>query len=294
MPETDFPDFYGSQKQRVDDALERILPDGSTSELVDAMRYSVLGGGKRLRGVLVLETRRTGLGEPDDTGPGDRLAGVVELIHAYSLVHDDLPAMDDDDMRRGQPACHVEYGEDIAILCGNALLNLAYETINEIDDPKILNPAFDRVSWAAGYSQLLDGQYRDLRYETRKPSPDEVLEMYTRKTGALIGLSLELGAISAGLDLERRKAFRNIGTNLGVAFQIRDDLLELEGGEKLGKNTDSDRDSEKWTYARLVGEQEARDRARTLTRTSRRELETLDLETERISELAEFLIKRSY
>lgn len=290
----DFPDFYQSQKNRVDDALNRLLPEAGVSELVEAMRYSVLGGGKRIRGVLVLEAERSGLGGDSRTDGGELLAAVVELIHAYSLVHDDLPAMDDDDVRRGQPACHKAFGEDIAILAGNGLLNLAYRTLGELDEPDVRDRALKRISDAAGDEHLLEGQARDLKYETEKPEARDVLDMYTRKTGALLGLSLELGAISAGLPGDQQLLLRNIGIDLGAAFQIHDDLLEMEGGEGLGKSTDSDRRSEKWTYPRVVGETRARDRAQKLIDESLDRLEELDLDTHRLSELAEFLIERSY
>ncbi|MFB6346746.1 MAG: polyprenyl synthetase family protein, partial [bacterium] len=171
----------------------------------------------------------------------------------------------------------------------------AYATLSDVDEPTIRSRSLDRISEAAGSEELLVGQHRDLQYENADPSADQVLRMYRRKTGALLGLAMELGAISAELPLEQSRTYRDLGTDLGVAFQIQDDLLEEDKQtETLGKSTGSDQTSNKRTYPRLVGTTEARRKAEVLINRSRQKLEELTLDTERIIRLADFIIERTY
>lgn len=289
-----FPDFFKQQRGRVERTLTEILPPRNRSRLAEAMRYSTLGGGKRVRGVLLLETARVANSTPG-TAP-EPLSAAIELIHAYTLVHDDLPAMDDDDVRRGQPACHRQFDEATAILTGNALLSLAYRTFADLkmkDDSLAL--LIRRVSDRVGHHGLLEGQSLDLQFEGTKPSEDDILEMYGKKTGSLMALSMELGAIVAGIDRSTREELREVGRKLGVGFQVRDDLLEREkNSDKLGKGSRSDRRQRKSTLAGVFGTAKARQTACRYVEDARKQLNNLPYETDRLVRLAEFLIKREY
>jgi geranylgeranyl pyrophosphate synthase len=294
MSDGSFPDFYEEQKDRVDDALDAGLPPADENYLAEVMRYSVLGGGKRIRGILVLEAAR--LGEPVERDVAETLSAVVELVHTYTLVHDDLPAMDDDDVRRGQPACHEKYDEATAILCGNALLSRAFELTGGLGDSfKDVGPLIRKVASVMGYDGVLDGQVRDLDLEGDEPEEDEILEMYERKTGYLIGLALELGAIAGTLDRKAREDLRNVGRTLGRAFQIQDDLLEHEGSsEQLGKDAGSDASRHKSTLVEHLGPEQARNRADRYVQTGRETLQDLPHDTTRLETLADFLVERNY
>ncbi len=294
MTPGNFPSFYGEQRDRVNQALDRILPPENESRLTEAMRYSTLGGGKRVRGVLVLEAAR--LGSNPENSLADTVAGAIELLHTYTLVHDDLPAMDDDEMRRGQPACHKKYDEATAILCGNALLTRAFELLGEeidTDDGKLVS-LLGQTGTVMGWSGILEGQQRDLDYEGSDSSEDEIVKMYEKKTGYLIGLALEYGAIAGGLNEKQHERLRTTGRTLGVAFQIRDDLLELdEDVDRIGKESGSDRRQEKQTLAAVTDPEVAREQARKLVDQGRTLLDEFPYDTSRLESLADFLIARS-
>jgi geranylgeranyl diphosphate synthase type II len=265
-----------AHRRRVEDALAAALPDaepgrgGCPERLASAMRYSVLGGGKRLRSVLCLMAS-----EACGAAWGEAIAPAValELIHTYSLIHDDLPAMDDDDLRRGRPTCHKAFDEATAILAGDGLLTLAFELVAKGVRPAASAAECVRLlAEAAGPSGMVGGQMADLQAEERSAegadgSADELEAIHRRKTGALLRAPLEMGAVVAGASAEEREALAAYGRAVGLAFQIVDDLLDVVGEEaKLGKRVGKDSGHGKWTYPRFLGIEGSRDRARQLAR----------------------------
>jgi geranylgeranyl diphosphate synthase type II len=258
-------------RRQVDEALDRYLPvptdDPSApcpSRLAEAMRYSTLAGGKRLRPVLCLLAA--------EACGGDRLsalpaAAALEMVHTYSLVHDDLPAMDDDDLRRGRPTCHRAFDEATAVLAGDGLLTLAFEVIaREMRPAEAAAACVLTLAEAAGPAGMVGGQMADLQAEERTDATVSALEhIHRRKTGALLRAALRMGAIAAGAPGETLDALDRYGRAVGLAFQIVDDLLDVEGDEaKLGKRVNKDSGLGKWTYPGLLGLEGSRARARQL------------------------------
>lgn len=224
------------------------------ADLYDAMQYSLLAGGKRLRPVLLLETCRMCGGEVDQVLP---FACAIEMLHTYSLIHDDLPAMDNDDLRRGRPTNHKVYGEATAILAGDALLTAAFETMLEQGGtlpPERVLAAAACLGRAAGARGMVGGQALDMAGEGHALSLSEVEELQRLKTGALIAAAVEMGCILAGGSAEDRAAVVRYAQKLGLAFQIRDDMLDVSGDEQtLGKPIGSDAENEKTTFVTLKG-----------------------------------------
>lgn len=273
-------------KPRIDQALDALLAPspGCPANLLEAMRYSALAPGKRTRPALVLlaaEAVAEKLGLPSAAMNPVPAACAIEMVHVYSLVHDDLPAMDDDDLRRGQPTCHKKFGEAMAILVGDALLTLAFETIAKNYPGNLAGPCCLELARAAGPSGMVGGQVADLAAEGRimdaaAPTTLEGLEaLHRRKTGQLIVASLRLGALvgSGRPDLpETRKCLDDLttfGESLGLAFQIIDDLLDVAGSaEKTGKKVGKDAARGKLTYPRLLGINESWNRADRLSKES--------------------------
>ena len=247
----------------LDAALPR--PDGPQARLHEAMRYSVLGGGKRLRAFLVRSGAR--LAGADDGG-ALRVAAAIEMIHGYSLVHDDLPAMDDDDLRRGKPSCHVAFDEATAILAGDALLTLAFELAADPEvhpDPSVRCEIVRAMAAAAGGGGMVGGQMIDLAAERGGADHDLIVTLERMKTGAIIAFSCEAGAILAGRDAGFRRALREFGYDVGLAFQIIDDVLDVVGDEAaLGKTVGKDAAAGKATFVGTLGVEGARREAGTL------------------------------
>ncbi len=255
--------LYANQ---VNDALRerlRFRPDCEQIIVVDAMRYSLLDAGKRIRAALVLEFGRLcGASRESATA----LACAVEMVHAYSLIHDDLPCMDDDDFRRGKPSCHKAFGEANALLAGDALLTLAFETAASASlDAELTVEAVKALAKAAGVQGMVGGQVIDLAYEGRE-IPLAVLDtLYALKTGALLRVSAHLGCLAGNAGRELQEAADGYARAYGLAFQITDDILDIVGdAAKLGKPVGSDAENQKTTYAVLVGVEQARQRAREL------------------------------
>jgi len=255
---------------RADQALARSLPaeDRSPAELHRAMRYAVLGGGKRLRPLLVYAAGHA-LGED---GPAlDGAACAVELIHAYSLVHDDLPAMDDDDMRRGRPTCHVVFGEAMAILAGDALQALAFELLanDGQTDPARCLAMLRSLGRACGAEGMAGGQALDLGAVGGKLSLAELEHMHACKTGALIRASVRLGALAAAADEATLDALDRYAHAVGLAFQVRDDILDVEGESAvIGKTAGKDAADDKPTFPSIIGLDASRARLDELTATA--------------------------
>jgi geranylgeranyl pyrophosphate synthase len=283
---------------RIEQVLDRCLtlPDAGDARLREGMRYSVLGGGKRLRPVLVYATGEA-LGAALDQL--DIPAASVELVHVYSLVHDDLPAMDNDDLRRGRPTCHRAFDEATAILVGDALQALAFDVLAHDPHAKVGAQArlemIRILAHASGTSGMAGGQAIDLASVGRTLTPEGVENMHRRKTGALIQCSVLLGACAAGLEPgPKLEALRRFGADIGLAFQIQDDILDIEGETAvIGKSAGADVARNKPTYPSTVGLSAARARARALCEGAIESLAPLGSAATALADLARFVVNRS-
>jgi geranylgeranyl diphosphate synthase type II len=278
---------------RVDAYLEglRFAGEPATDRLEEAMRYSLLAGGKRIRPVLVLATAEALGGDPDEVLP---LAAAIEMIHTYSLIHDDLPAMDDDELRRGQPTCHVAYGEDVAILAGDGLFAeaLSLALTEQRGDPAGVLAATREIVAAAGVHGMVGGQYLDV---TAGPHVDVegLRHLHELKTGALIAASVGCVLSLGGLDGPGTIPFRRFAAELGVLFQIVDDILDVTGDEaELGKPRGSDERHGKATYVSVLGLERARELARESHGKARAALAEADGETEKLGRIADYILTR--
>ena len=262
--------------------------------LKSSICYALTTGGKRLRPILsMLGARISGANEDEVKN----FAVAVELIHTYSLVHDDLPSMDNDELRRGKPTVHVKFGESIAVLTGDALLNLAYETASQAFDLEPGNPtvgkAFQILSAKTGMTGMIGGQSVDVEYVDRPLSAEQLQFIYELKTGALIEASMMIGAVLAGADADTVEKVGQIGQNVGMAFQIQDDILDVTGDEAvLGKPTKSDEKNHKITYVSVKGLDQARKDVERYSKEAVRLLEELPCENEFLHELILNLISR--
>ena len=274
------------------DALLPMVP-GDESILLEAMRYAALGGGKRLRGFLAVEVASL-FGA--DRKAALRVAASVELLHAYSLVHDDLPSMDDDDLRRGRPSTHRQFDEAIAILAGDALQTRAFEILLEDEtssDATIRSNLALALARASGAAGMVGGQVIDIRGEGRALPLDEVRRLHALKTGALIRYAAESGAILAGVTDDRRNAIVAYGQNLGTAFQVADDVLDTTASaEELGKTAGKDEASGKSTYVSLLGIDGARAEARRLSDQAREALSSFGAQAAALRALADYVVER--
>ncbi len=284
--------------ERAELALERNLPpaDHSPTELHRAMRYAVLGGGKRLRPMLVYAAAHA-LGED---GPAlDAAACTVELIHAYSLVHDDLPAMDDDALRRGRPTCHVVFGEAMAILAGDALQALAFELLADGHAgqaaPSIHIEMLRTLGRACGAEGMAGGQALDLAAVGQRLTLAELEHMHACKTGALIRASVRLGALLAGADTAALQALDGYAHAVGLAFQVRDDILDVEGESAvLGKTAGKDAAADKPTFPSIIGLDASRARLAELIDTAREAITPWGVKGRLLHELALYAAHRTY
>jgi geranylgeranyl diphosphate synthase, type II len=253
---TDARDFIDSCRSLIDSQLDRLIPKESEppERVHSAIRWSVFAGGKRFRPALLLATGRTFGAKADDLM---RAACALEMIHTYSLIHDDLPSMDNDELRRGRPTCHIKFGEATAILAGDALQSLAFQTIAEDErlSPDLRVQLVAEIARAAGTPEgMVAGQAHDLDAESRDVSNAELERIHHHKTGALIRAAARCGGMIAGVDESELKAIADYGTNLGLLFQITDDLLDVVAtAEDLGKTPGKDARSRKATYPALYG-----------------------------------------
>ncbi len=296
MPELpELPDFYQEQYARVNRAIDQWLPQpGKDPEkLVEGMRYAVLNGGKRLRGVLVLEAGKISGAKPAVV---EGIAAAVELIHAYSLVHDDLPAMDDDDYRRGQPSVHKKYNEGLAILVGDALLTEAFGLLTRLFVKQRVSGGLEILSElteAIGYAGLIGGQVLDLDGPISGDGLEELDQIHRWKTGALITVSLTAGARAGQVSDRLLQVLTKFGQSIGLAFQIKDDLLDVTADfATLGKQIGADEREDKLTYPRLLGIEKSQVRAEKLVETAVELLEETTAGGERLAALARFIIER--
>ena len=290
--------FLESRRHEVDVALDALLPqaEGPAGRLGEAMRYAVFGGGKRFRPILALATCEAFHGESDAVRDA---AAALELIHTYSLVHDDLPAMDDDALRRGRPTLHRAFGEAEAILAGDALLTLAFEVL-------ATRPSGDQagarraaacaiVARAAGLAGMVGGQIADLEAERSTPALPAIEWIHRHKTGALLAASAELGALHAGAPAEACAAMRRYGRALGLAFQIADDVLDrTSSAEALGKTPGKDEKRGKATYPSLLGVDASRGEAKRLVEEALAFLPAAVQDRGILEALARYVVDRSH
>lgn len=280
----------------INSKLDSFVPGCTYGEPVvcDAMKYSLGIGGKRIRPVLLLEFCRACGGDVNKALP---FAVALEMIHTYSLIHDDLPCMDNDDMRRGMPSCHIRYGEEYALLAGDGLLTRAFGVIAQSDiakeRPECAIKAVSLLSELSGVEGMIGGQTVDLKNEGRKASLETLEIMDSLKTGALIVAAGKLGCLAAGADDEKTEAAAVFCKKIGHAFQIVDDILDVEGDEKeLGKPVGSDGESDKSTYVSLLGPEKSKEYANRLTNEAVAALDVFGKEAELLKEIAAMLIER--
>ncbi|BBM86019.1 polyprenyl synthetase family protein [Candidatus Uabimicrobium amorphum] len=261
----EYPQLITKTRTELEEFLSNAIPQQQTNTelLLDAMRYSVLGGGKRLRGIITIAICRLLGGEDANCFP---TASAIEIIHAYSLVHDDLPAMDNDDYRRGKLSTHKKYGEDMGILAGDALLTYAFWIIaSKTKDKSIVPQLVEDVSFFSGLGGMVAGQVNDIKNENKEISFELLNYIHRHKTGALISLAAKCGATCAKASESRVKSLESFGAKIGLAFQIMDDILDVTStSEKMGKKVGKDSDKGKNTYPKFLGVEESRKHAEKL------------------------------
>ena len=286
---SEFESLLGSYQKRINQTLEGLLPSDD-SILSEAMRYSVLNGGKRLRPILVYLSSELGEANRDSI---DTLAGSIELIHCYSLIHDDLPSMDDDDLRRGNPTTHKKYDEATAILAGDALQPLAFELISNLDTSDYNKITIvNCLANACGYSGMVGGQIKDIHSKEINTVQDLDI-MHSQKTGRLIQASLETSGILSGLDQKDIEALSKYGEKIGLAFQIQDDIIDIESPSSIsGKDQGSDINQNKITYPSIVGLEESRTRARELASEAKEMLHLSHKNADNLHKLADYIVQR--
>jgi len=279
----------------IDRALEKLLPAPTQrpESIHQAMRHSVFAGGKRLRPILCMEGARMISGKLPE-GIED-LGSALEMLHTYSLIHDDLPALDNDDLRRGKPTCHVVYGEAIAILAGDALQTRAYEVLARMKcPPEAKIRIIEEIAHATGTVEgMIGGQVKDLEAERRRPDAEALEYIHRSKTGALITASLSTGGIYAGGSYAEVQRLRDFGRCIGLAFQIVDDVLDVtQSSEQLGKTAGKDTASEKATYPALFGVEESLRKADSLVISGCNALDSFGHRAATLKDLAHYLVQR--
>ena len=290
----DLNQFLNTRTEAVNRALDKFLPSEKTKPVTihKAMRYSLFAGGKRMRPAVLLAAAAACGGKESDAIP---LACAVECIHTYSLIHDDLPAMDNDDFRRGKPTNHKVFGEGIAVLAGDALLTQAFEIAAQARGwPRYSHRDLVlEIAKASGSLQLVGGQVADLEGENRKLSVNELRYIHERKTSALLCCSVRLGGMSANCTAAQLKALTDFGYNVGLAFQVIDDILDVtQTSEQLGKTAGKDVKSQKSTYPAIVGLEKSRKIATQLTDNAFAALKIFKGRAVALEALAEYLLKR--
>lgn len=292
----DLKPYLISRRKEVDRALDRFLPAESTppATIHKAMRYSLLAGGKRLRPILCLAAAEACGGEINAALP---LACALECIHTYSLIHDDLPSMDNDDLRRGRPTCHKVFGEGIAILAGDALLTIAFEIAAHAKATKRYDhqTIFREIAVAAGSQKLIAGQVADLEAEGRRINRAQLRYIHENKTAAVLSTSVRLGAMAANATARQLSAITAFGRSLGLAFQVIDDILDVtQTSEQLGKSAGKDVAAKKATYPAVIGLEKSRKEAKRLTLEAHRALKSLGKRATVLRALADYLLEREY
>jgi geranylgeranyl diphosphate synthase type II len=294
IPIQDIISHYSAQ---VDAQLDAMLPQasGPAEPLFAAMRYSIFNGGKRLRPALCFAAADAVRGSDTNTA---KVAAALEMIHAYSLIHDDLPAMDDDDLRRGKPTCHIQFDEATAILAGDGLQSLAFQQLCELSElsPTIVIELVAMLSRLGGCGGMVAGQAIDLAATGSVLELDALKVMHAHKTGALIEASVLMGAMATGqASREQLNALREFARAIGLAFQIQDDILDVESStEQMGKQQGSDATNLKSTYTSILGLEQARSEAAKLFDQSMQTLESFGEKADPLRAIAAFIVKRNH
>ena len=290
-------EFLKEYIEYIENEIDRLFPpisDCGYSKVCDAARYSLTLGGKRIRPIIVLEFCKLLGGKKEDA---INFAVALEMIHTYSLIHDDLPCMDNDDMRRGKPSCHIKFQEDTALLAGDTLLTEAFGVMSKADIPsERIVKAVEFLSGLSGLHGMIGGQVLDLQFETEKPDSKQLIDMYSRKTSGLLIAASTLGCIAAGnFDNETLENAKNYGKDLGIAFQIIDDILDCTADEKLlGKPVGSDDKNDKTTFVSIYGIEKSRNIAKKYTNSAIKALSSFCGDKENLLALTEYLLKRKY
>jgi geranylgeranyl diphosphate synthase type II len=289
--------YLVARQKLIDRALDRYLPKANTKPVTlhKAMRYSLFAGGKRLRPILCVAAAEACRGKIENALP---LACALECIHTYSLVHDDLPSMDNDDFRRGRPTCHRVFGDGIAILAGDALLTIAFEIVSKATPSRRydMTALLREIAVAAGSQQLIAGQVADLEAEGKRVKRQQLQFIHKNKTAAILKTSVRLGAMSTNATTAELSAISRFGERLGLAFQIIDDILDVtQTSEVLGKSAGKDVAAKKATYPAVIGLQKSRAEARRLTRQAHDALSMFSSsDAEPLHVLANYLLEREY
>lgn len=295
----DLKKYLDQKRERIDEALNQYLPAETEypQTIHEAMRYSVFAGGKRLRPILVIAAAEVVGGRAEKVLP---TACAIELIHTFSLIHDDLPAIDNDDYRRGKLTCHKVFGEDMAILAGDGLLTHAFQLLAQNSEIKTINKevmplVIKEVAAAIGTLGLIAGEVVDIQSEGKEIDLPRLEYIHSHKTGALIAISLKVGAMLVDAPQEEIEALFQYGKLIGLAFQIVDDILNVEGDEvQLGKPVGSDLRQKKATYPALFGIEESRQKARRLVEEAKKELEIFGEKGDILRLLADFIVERTF
>ncbi len=293
----DLRSYLNDVRGSVDQMLQRYLRTPSpATRVVQAMTHSVMAGGKRLRPVLCIAAAETVGGDRDGVLP---IACALEFIHTYSLIHDDLPAMDDDDTRRGKPTCHVQFDEATAILAGDALLTLAFEILGSAgsqcasDQQRHWLMAIARIASAAGFSGMIEGQMRDMAFEGTSISKDALESLHRLKTGKMIEASVGTGAMVSGASRHQQLVLQTYAQNIGLAFQVADDILNVKGDpQRMGKSTGTDQIRGKNTYPSQLGLSAAETFAGQLVDNALKALEAFDNRADSLRAIARYVIER--
>jgi geranylgeranyl diphosphate synthase, type II len=288
--------YLKSQQTKTDRALDRYLPKATVppATIHRAMRYSLFAGGKRLRPILCLAAAEACGGKMQAAMP---LACALECIHTYSLVHDDLPSMDNDDFRRGRPTCHKVFGDGIAVLAGDALLTIAFEIASQAHESARydVREMIQELSAAASSRKLIAGQVADLEAEGKKVTRAQLRYIHENKTAAILTAAVRLGAMSANASAKQLVAITKFGRALGLAFQVIDDILDVtQTSEKLGKSAGKDIAAHKATYPSVIGLEASRAEAQRLTRRAHSALNVFGNKAEHLHALANHLLERDY
>ncbi|MFN0119953.1 MAG: polyprenyl synthetase family protein [Blastocatellia bacterium] len=302
--EMNIREYFELHRQRVDEWLDRLLPgeNETPATIHEAMRYSVMAGGKRLRPILAIAAAETcGLSTQRDTPAWEErmmpAACALEMIHTYSLIHDDLPAMDNDDLRRGMPTCHVRYGEAMAILAGDALLTHAFRTLADylpVDAATKVRVMADVATAAGTTGALIGGQVLDIQNEGKQISGEQLAEIHRAKTGALIRCAVRIGAIIGGAEPAALEGLTKYGEKAGLAFQIADDILDATAtSAQLGKTPGKDAAVNKATYVTIYGLDTARAMAAQVSAEAIAAARRTGLETAVLEQIARFIVERT-
>ena len=296
MNDFDLNSYLLTKRKQINQAIEKILGQTSNSRrIVNAMRHSLMAGGKRIRPVLCITAAQAVGGKAEDAIGA---ACALEMIHTYSLIHDDLPAMDNDVLRRGKPTCHITFDEATAILAGDALLTLAFEILSLIEFNKNKNAlkwlhVINIIAKAAGYKGMIEGQMKDIAAEGTLLSLKDLEKMHALKTGALIQASIITGAILGDGSFEQIEKLKIYANNIGLAFQVADDILNVEGDSTvMGKDVGTDQAREKNTYPSTLGIEKSKGFAKKLVNNALQALDNFDNKSDPLRAIAHYIIAR--